>query len=72
LQPIPKQINLNKCGSCRKKVGLLGFSCRCGGMFCSNHRHSNDHNCTFDYKTYNKEILAEKNVKCIGDKLDKI
>ncbi|OEL34234.1 hypothetical protein BAE44_0004747 [Dichanthelium oligosanthes] len=30
----------NRCASCRKKVGLLGFACRCGGTFCSVHRYT--------------------------------
>lgn len=68
----PKQVNLSKCGSCKKKVGLLGFSCRCGGVFCSHHRHGDDHGCTFDYKTHDIQILTERNVKCVGDKLAKI
>jgi len=30
---------------CRKKVGLLGFACRCGGVFCATHRLYEDHAC---------------------------
>merc|ERR1719318_1395017 len=30
----------NRCLSCKKKVGLTGFTCRCGGLFCSIHRYS--------------------------------
>merc|ERR1711936_1425680 len=33
----------------KKKVGLTGFTCRCGGLFCSIHRYSDKHDCTFDY-----------------------
>merc|ERR1712012_1503986 len=33
-----------------KKVGLTGFTCRCGGLFCSIHRYSDKHDCNFDYK----------------------
>merc|ERR1711892_793480 len=28
----------NRCIACKKKVGLTGFPCRCGGLFCSIHR----------------------------------
>ena len=28
----------NRCQECRKKVGLTGFPCRCGGLFCGLHR----------------------------------
>ena len=40
----------NRCGACKKKVGLTGFTCRCGGLFCSIHRYSDKHECGFDYK----------------------
>ncbi len=40
----------NRCGVCKKKVGLTGFTCRCGGLFCSIHRYSDKHDCKFDYK----------------------
>merc|ERR1719232_207314 len=33
---------------CKKKVGLTGFTCRCGGLFCSIHRYSDKHECKFD------------------------
>merc|ERR1719232_1258151 len=32
----------------KKKVGLTGFTCRCGGLFCSIHRYSDKHECKFD------------------------
>ncbi|CAG5087989.1 Similar to ZFAND5: AN1-type zinc finger protein 5 (Homo sapiens) [Cotesia congregata] len=28
----------NRCFTCRKKIGLTGFDCRCGGVFCGLHR----------------------------------
>ena len=40
----------NRCHTCKKKVGLTGFTCRCGGLFCSIHRYSDKHQCDFDYK----------------------
>merc|ERR1719237_837900 len=33
----------------KKKLGLTGFTCRCGGLFCSIHRYSDKHQCDFDY-----------------------
>ncbi|TMW46604.1 hypothetical protein DOY81_008321 [Sarcophaga bullata] len=36
----------NRCAECRKKVGLTGFLCRCGGLYCAVHRYSDKHNCT--------------------------
>ena len=40
----------NRCGVCKKKLGLTGFTCRCSGLFCSIHRYSDKHECKFDYK----------------------
>merc|ERR1719445_1699574 len=47
----------NRCLSCKKKVGLTGFTCRCGGLFCSIHRYSDKHECTFDYKELGAEEI---------------
>lgn len=29
-----------RCGQCKKKVGLTGFDCRCGHVFCGVHRYA--------------------------------
>ena len=31
--------------SCKKKLKLISFDCKCGGKFCSVHRYMNSHNC---------------------------
>ncbi|XP_047261611.1 zinc finger A20 and AN1 domain-containing stress-associated protein 8-like [Capsicum annuum] len=40
---------LKKCIACRKRVGLPGFSCKCGDLFCAVHHYSDKDNCPFDY-----------------------
>jgi len=62
----------NRCYSCKKKVGLTGFECRCGGLYCGLHRYSDKHNCTFDYKTDGREQLAKANPVVVGEKIKKI
>jgi len=47
----PVQKNIQKCWQCNKRVGLLGFKCKCDYVFCSNHRLSHAHNCIVDYQT---------------------
>ncbi|XP_048560526.1 zinc finger A20 and AN1 domain-containing stress-associated protein 7-like [Triticum urartu] len=47
-----------RCMACKKKVGLLGFACRCGGTFCSLHRYVDGHACGFDYKKVGREQIA--------------
>lgn len=67
-----KKRKVNRCGVCSKNVGLLGFDCRCGGLFCSLHRGDNNHDCQFDYKTLQRAELVEKNPKIVSDKVTKI
>lgn len=62
----------NRCQMCRKKVGLTGFMCRCGGLFCSLHRYSNEHSCTFDYKELGAQEIRKNNPLVVGDKIQKI
>ena len=38
----------NWCATCRKRVGLTGFKCRCGVTFCRAHRYPGKHACGFD------------------------
>ncbi|XP_022141231.1 zinc finger A20 and AN1 domain-containing stress-associated protein 5-like [Momordica charantia] len=59
----------NRCGLCNKKVGLLGFNCRCGGLFCGRHRFREEHGCGVDMKLIERERLAKQNVEIKGDKL---
>ncbi|CAB1441966.1 unnamed protein product [Pleuronectes platessa] len=62
----------NRCFICRKKVGLIGFDCRCGNLFCSIHRYSDGHNCPFDYKADAVERLKKENPLVAGEKIKKI
>merc|ERR1711988_1131511 len=47
----------NRCALCKKKVGLTGFTCRCGGLFCGIHRYSDKHDCNFDYKAMGEKEI---------------
>lgn len=57
---VEKKKKKNRCGACRKKVGLTGFECRCGGLFCGMHRMADGHSCTFDFKAAGKELLEQR------------
>ncbi|KAI5421268.1 hypothetical protein KIW84_044917 [Lathyrus oleraceus] len=52
---------VNRCSGCRKRVGLTGFRCRCGDLFCSQHRYSDRHDCSYDYKAAGRETIAREN-----------
>ncbi|CAD6245167.1 unnamed protein product [Miscanthus lutarioriparius] len=62
----------NRCASCRKKVGQLGFPCRCGGTFCSLHRYAEKHACDFDFKAAGREKIAKNNPLVVAAKINKI
>jgi hypothetical protein len=70
----PKKIQLDttRCWSCNKKVGLLGFKCRCEYVFCSMHRYSDKHPCSFDYKAMARANLQKANPVIKGAKVEKI
>jgi predicted nucleic acid binding AN1-type Zn finger protein len=62
----------NRCVHCHKKLGLILFSCKCGGNFCAEHRLSDSHNCDYDFKEENKRKLSRDLVKVVGEKLEKL
>nr|XP_033776220.1 AN1-type zinc finger protein 6 isoform X1 [Geotrypetes seraphini]XP_033776221.1 AN1-type zinc finger protein 6 isoform X1 [Geotrypetes seraphini]XP_033776222.1 AN1-type zinc finger protein 6 isoform X1 [Geotrypetes seraphini] len=61
-----------RCHMCRKSVGLTGFQCRCGHIFCSIHRYSDIHNCSYDYKADAAEKIRKENPMVAGEKVQKI
>ncbi|KAE9621482.1 putative transcription regulator A20-like family [Lupinus albus] len=63
---------VNRCSGCRRKVGLTGFRCRCGEVFCSEHRYSDRHNCSYDYKAAGKEAIARENPLIRASKIVKV
>lgn len=61
-----------RCDSCRKRVGLTGFDCRCGGQFCSVHRYSDMHECSFDYRQLAQSEIRKHNPVVAAEKITKI
>ncbi|XP_072457632.1 AN1-type zinc finger protein 5-like isoform X2 [Notamacropus eugenii] len=68
-KPKPKK---NRCFACRKKVGLTGFDCRCGNLFCAMHRYSEKHSCPFDYKAEAAEKIRKENPIIVAEKIRKL
>ncbi|KAL2653531.1 hypothetical protein R1flu_021659 [Riccia fluitans] len=77
--PVSGEVEKNKSGqgapmrclSCRKRVGLTGFKCKCGNIYCAAHRYFDKHNCTFDYKTAGREAIAQANPEIKADKIER-
>ena len=70
--PVVVKKVVNRCSGCRKRVGLTGFRCRCGELFCEKHRYSDRHECSFDYKTVGREAIARDNPVVKAAKLVRI
>eukprot|EP00182_Erythrolobus_australicus_P004468 CAMPEP_0185841474 /NCGR_PEP_ID=MMETSP1353-20130828/17911_1 /TAXON_ID=1077150 /ORGANISM="Erythrolobus australicus, Strain CCMP3124" /LENGTH=233 /DNA_ID=CAMNT_0028540949 /DNA_START=166 /DNA_END=867 /DNA_ORIENTATION=+ len=66
------QKNKGRCFECRKKVGLTGFACRCGYVYCGEHRFADQHACSFDYHAHAKELLSKANPVVVAAKVEKI
>jgi hypothetical protein len=65
----PKKKKKIKCQVCKKKLGLLGFDCRCGHVFCTSHRHPDTHVCSVDYKEIGRDRLRRENEAVVADKV---
>lgn len=59
--PSPVKREVNRCSGCNRKVGLTGFRCRCGELFCGEHRYSDRHDCSYDYKSAGRDAIAKEN-----------
>jgi len=68
----PSKPKKSRCASCRKRVGLTGFYCRCGKLFCGLHRYSDQHDCDFDYKSDAQAKIRKENPVIVGEKIKKI
>jgi len=65
---IPKRCQLK---GCKKKLPITAFDCRCEKRFCIVHTYAENHNCTFDYKTFHRQNLVEK-AGLGGGEIDKV
>lgn len=63
----------DRCPRCNKRLGMLkGFKCRCGNTYCSKHRYPEEHQCTFDFKSAGRDLLAKANPTVKADKLERM
>lgn len=67
----PVQKNTSRCWSCKKKIGLTGFKCRCGYVYCGTHRYAEAHACDFDHKALGRELLTKNNPLVQADRITK-
>ena len=71
--PPPKKPPKLRCAQCNKKLGVIMImKCHCEQIFCAQHRYAEAHNCSYNFKSEGKQILARENPKVIAQKLPKI
>ncbi|CAH2048085.1 unnamed protein product [Thlaspi arvense] len=70
--PPPQTTAKNRCLSCKKKVGLMGFKCRCGSTFCGDHRYPENHECEFDFKGEGRDAIGKANPLMKAKKMERI
>eukprot|EP00049_Salpingoeca_infusionum_P005662 m.95096 g.95096 ORF g.95096 m.95096 type:complete len:183 (+) comp13039_c0_seq1:206-754(+) len=68
----PKKKKKSRCHVCKTKLGMLGFECKCSGLFCSKHRHADQHECSFDFASHDREQLRKLNPAVVTAKLQEI
>ena len=63
-----------RCTFCNKKTGLINFTCKCEGIFCSLHRYTHMHACPLieEKKKDRKEEIQKQNPKTDSSTLVKI
>lgn len=54
---------------CKKKLGMVKYTCNCGKNFCIKHKLAESHNCTFDFQKEGKKIIAEQNPVIVKPKV---
>lgn len=68
-----KKVVRHRCAQCRKRLNITNmYTCRCEKLFCSAHRYSELHECTFDYKSEGRKLIEQANPLVTAPKLPKI
>lgn len=68
-----KKSNICAFDGCKKKLDIVSCitnKCNCEKTFCSTHRPSSVHSCTFDYKSACSKRLESTLPKIVGSKLE--
>ena len=58
--------------TCRTRLLLTSYACRCEKFFCPLHVPSEEHDCEFDYHGMARKKIRRDNPKVIGRKIRKI
>ena len=58
-----------RCNVCNKKLKTCVLQCKCKKLFCSAHISNLNHECSFDFKKHNQDLLREKNLTVRANKI---
>lgn len=69
-----KKKKTNRCVICKKKTGIMPFTCKCSStnLYCSLHRLPEAHQCTFDWVKEGQERILKDNPVIKASLLNKI
>ncbi len=65
-------MNNIQCSICNKKLKITSIKCKCNNYFCKKHKDEKLHNCTFEYKKNNINLLEKNMPIIISEKINKI
>jgi len=68
---VKKVASAGFCDQCGKRA-TLSFHCRCGGDYCVKHREDIHHECGFDFKSFERDLIRKKNPKVESSKVSPI
>jgi len=62
------------CGikKCKRRIEITAYECKCKKIFCTIHRDSFKHDCTYNYRKEYKKFLEKQNPKIENDKIVRI
>lgn len=63
------KLDKKKCHKCEKKLSINFFDCKCGLIFCAEHRYPYIHLCSFDHKKEAFDRLKITNPHVESDKM---
>lgn len=58
---IKKSAAKRRCAHCKKRLGIVYFTCRCGKDMCQAHLAPEEHACTFDFKGAGRDQIRSSN-----------
>ena len=69
-----EKIKKTRCSFCKKKTGLVSFTCLCKGIFCNKHLNAHSHDCCLlqKKKDQKQKEIKDNNPKIHCKKVEKI